>query len=80
MPFCLLSDPLAMTAHAFPGFVSHFHHWAHSAYFPKKDFYDPDKFRHYLGGVPLHHLYVDTSFNFKRFLGALGTFLSSFPS
>ncbi len=58
------------------GLIGHwFVSWVHTDYYPRGDFYDPDKFRSYLGGVPLHHLYIDTSINLKRFLGAIGTFL-----
>ncbi len=70
-----LSTLFAQLAHASPSLSSLFEKWVHSDYYPRKSSYDPDKLRHYLGGVPLHHVYVDTSLNLKSFLGGIGTFL-----
>jgi len=42
-------------------------------YFPKSRALDPDFLRYYLGGVPLHHLYCDTSICLHRILGGVGS-------
>jgi DNA segregation ATPase FtsK/SpoIIIE, S-DNA-T family len=68
----------AQTAHYSPRLSSIFEQWIHSDYYPHKASYDPEKYRHYLGGVPLHHLYADTTFNLKSILGGIGTFLIFF--
>lgn len=59
---------LAMLGHAYLHFAAFFHNWVVSeAVTPLFD-------RHYLGGVPLHHLYVDmTTFNLSHVLGTVGT-------
>lgn len=35
--------------------------------------FDPTQIRYYLGGVPLHHLYIDTRLNFRQIFGGFGT-------
>lgn len=69
---------LAQVAHSSPWFSSLFERWIYSDYYPRKASYDPENYRHYLGGVPFHHFYSDTSFNLKSFLGGLGTFIVFF--
>ncbi|MCH9704447.1 MAG: DNA translocase FtsK [Chlamydiae bacterium] len=44
-------------------------------YFPKSHQLDPNFLRFYLGGVPLHKLYCDTSINFQKILGSVGSCL-----
>ncbi len=51
--------------------------WVYTDYYPHKKSFDPSFLRHYLGGVPLHHLYVDTSINLRSLLGGIGTFILS---
>ncbi|MCH9625108.1 MAG: DNA translocase FtsK [Chlamydiales bacterium] len=75
-----LSLLLTMVAYKSPGLASFFERWVHSDYFPRKESYNPASLRHYLGGVPLHHLYVDTSLNLRDFLGGVGSFLVFFAS
>lgn len=70
-----LSTLLAMAADKHMSFAAFFKPWVYSDYFPRKASYDPSKLRHYLGGVPLHHLYIDTKFNLRHILGGLGTLL-----
>lgn len=70
-----LSTLLAQLAHACPSFSLFFERWITSDFYPRKASYDPDKYRYYLGGVPLHHLYIDTKVNLKNILGGIGTFL-----
>jgi DNA segregation ATPase FtsK/SpoIIIE, S-DNA-T family len=74
-----LSILLAMTAQTSPSLTSCVQRWIYSDYYPRKASYDPSCLRHYLGGVPLHHLYVDTSFNIRNLLGAIGTLLLFLP-
>jgi len=70
-----LSLLFAMLAQSSPSLASFLQRWIYSDYYPKKESYNPDCLRHYLGGVPLHHLYVDASFNLRSLLGGLGSFL-----
>lgn len=76
--FILFSTAIlfAQVTEASPSLSSFFKRWVYSDYYPRSASYDPDKLRHYLGGVPLHHLYTDTAFNLRSILGGLGTFLS----
>lgn len=69
---------LSQAAQENPTIAVFFKKWVHSDFYPRKAFYDPDKLRHYIGGVPLHHLYADTTLNLKSFLGGVGTFLVFF--
>ncbi|NGX60998.1 MAG: DNA translocase FtsK [Chlamydiae bacterium] len=64
---------LAMLAQASPSPASLFERWIYNDYYPRKASYNPEALRHYLGGVPLHHLYIDTTLNLRKFLGTLGT-------
>ena len=66
---------LAMLAQASPSFSSIFEKWIYSDYYPRKTSYDPACLRHYLGGVPMHHLYIDTGVSMRRLFGNMGTFL-----
>lgn len=77
---CSFAVLLAMVAQSNPFFVSWIKKSIYSDYYPKKFSHDPTCLRHYLGGVPFHHLYKDTSFNMYQLLGALGTFLLSFST
>lgn len=73
-----LSILLAMVANGSPKIASFFKSWIYSDLYPKNTPYDVARLRHYLGGVPMHHFYVDASFSLKGVLGALGTFLVFF--
>lgn len=66
---------LSMVASSSPRIASLFKTWVYSEWYPRSASYDLPKLRHYLGGVPLHHLYTDTSICLKGVLGAFGTFL-----
>lgn len=67
---------LAMVSEWSFTFSGLFERWICADYYPRSESYDPSKFRYYLGGVPMHHLYMDTAINFKRFLGEVGTFFT----
>ncbi len=73
-----LATLLVQAAHGSPWLSSLFERWVYSDYYPRKASYNPENYRHYLGGAPLHHFYTDTAFNLKQFLGGLGTFLIFF--
>lgn len=70
-----LSLLLVVVADASPSCASLFQRWIYSDYYPRRTYYDPDTLRHYLGGVPLHHLYRDVPLNIKGLVGGLGTLL-----
>ncbi len=68
-----------MVAQAKPTIASHFGRWVYSEFYPKGSIFDPAGLRHYLGGVPVHHLYFDTNqFSLYRIFGGVGTFLIFF--
>ena len=64
-----------MLSQAAPHFAALFKRWIFSDYFPRRASYDPSAWRHYLGGVPLHHLYADMRINIQKLLGGIGSFL-----
>lgn len=67
---------LAMLSQANPRFAALFGRWVYSEFYPKDTIFDPTKLRHYLGGVPFHHLYSDIEkFNLRHILGSIGTML-----
>ncbi len=70
-----LATLLAQTAYHYPWLSSLFNQWVYSDFYPRQASYDPEKLRHYIGGVPLHHLYSDTTLNLRSILGSFGTFL-----
>ncbi|MCH9608741.1 MAG: DNA translocase FtsK [Chlamydiales bacterium] len=79
--FFSLSILLSMMANHHTGFASTFDDYVYSNYYPHRYAFDPSTLRHYLGGVPFHHLYCDTPLNFQRLLGGVGSlciFLSLF--
>lgn len=73
-----LSILLAMFSGANPSIASVIDRWIYSDFYPRKASYDPSCLRHYLGGVPLHHLYTDTAINIRKLLGGIGSFLLFF--
>ncbi|NGX55174.1 MAG: DNA translocase FtsK [Chlamydiae bacterium] len=81
--FCLalfsLSVLFSMVAQAKPMLASYFGRWVYSEFYPKGAIFAPEGLRHYLGGVPVHHLYFDTNqFSLYRIFGGVGTFLIFF--
>lgn len=66
---------LAMLAQSAPEFAMMFKRWIYADYYPRRASYDPASMRHYLGGVPLHHVYTDLGFNIRKLLGGFGSFL-----
>ncbi len=50
---------LAMVAQHCPSLASSIKQWVYSDYYPRGTSYNPSNLRHYLGGVPLHHIYKD---------------------
>ena len=66
---------LAQVAHSLPAAFTLFDRWVYSDFYPKGASYHPDNLRHYIGGVPFHHLYIDTALNLRSVLGGVGTFL-----
>ncbi|NGX46628.1 MAG: hypothetical protein K940chlam2_01824, partial [Chlamydiae bacterium] len=70
------STLLAMLSQAKPSFAAIFGRWVYSEFYPKGTIFDPSKLRHYLGGVPFHHIYSDIEkFNLRHVLGGIGTML-----
>ena len=82
--FCLATSVfsgavlLAMLAQSAPHFAALFKQCIYADYFPRKASYDPTALRYYLGGVPLHHLYIDLRINIQKLLGGFGSFLVFF--
>lgn len=64
-----------MCATHLTGFAALFAKYVHSDYYPYHYTFDPEQLRYYLGGVPLHHLYTDTTLNLHNLLGGIGSFL-----
>lgn len=71
-----LSILLAQVAATSFKISSLFEYWIFSDFYPKQGSHDPYNFRHYLGGVPFHRLYIDfTHMSLKHLIGPIGTTL-----
>ncbi|MEZ5315495.1 MAG: DNA translocase FtsK 4TM domain-containing protein [Chlamydiales bacterium] len=68
---------LAQLAYSHPWMASIFQRWIYSDYYPHGAFYDSERYCHYLGGVPFHHIYSETAVNLKNIFGGFGTFILS---
>jgi S-DNA-T family DNA segregation ATPase FtsK/SpoIIIE len=64
---------LSMLSHAFPVLAQAFDQTVFSENFPNR--FDPTHLRHYLGGVPAYHIYIDTTVNLRQVFGSLGCFI-----
>lgn len=72
--FLSLSILLSLVTDIFPKFSELFYRWIFSDYYPSHAYFDPDKLRHYMGGVLIHHIYADLPYiNLKRLIGPIGT-------
>jgi S-DNA-T family DNA segregation ATPase FtsK/SpoIIIE len=72
-----LSLLFSMVAQSCPSIAASLQRWVFSDFYPRKASYDPSCLRHYLGGVPFHHLYMDIAWNLRHLLGNLGCLVGS---
>jgi len=76
--FCLLLSSaiiFSLLSYYFPKIALLFKNWAYSNFYPTNSYYDPSKYRTYLGGVPFHHLFLDFKWSLSRIIGFGGTFI-----
>lgn len=72
-----LSVMLAMAAQSSPFFAELFRGHVYADFYPRGA-YDPHHFRYYLGGLPLHLIYLDTAISLRQVLGGIGSFFLFF--